>query len=153
MVTNTKPSLMTTLFFCMGQGKSHYSTAAVNTILNLLNKFHQIHVKRRWLFQCLKDFTDDGLIKRTTRYRHYGDGQIVQIPSMIVFRLKGIVQLSRMGIKGAKEIYRKMVTHINGPDKRAPHQDDLDDGSWKPANPEERKRMTGLLGIVTKNIS
>lgn len=149
---NTKTSLIITLFFCMGQGKSHYSTAAINTILELLKKFHKIEIKRRWLFQCLKDITDTGLIKRDTRYRQDNNGQISQIPSMIFFKLKGIVWLVNMGVKGAKDIYKKMVTHIRGKDKRSPKQEDFDDGSYKPADPDEKARLDGLLEIVGKKI-
>ena len=151
-MNNTKPSIMTTLFFCMGQGKSHYSTAAINTILELLEKFHKIEIKRRWLFQCLKDLTDAGLIKRSARYRQSYDGLISQIPSMIIFTLKGTAWLSRMGIKGAKELYKSMVNFLGKQDKRFPREKDFNDGSWTPAKQADRERFDGLLGIVGKKI-
>ena len=150
---DTKPSIIVTLFFCMGQGNSHYSVAAVNTILELLSKFHKIKIKRRWLFQCMKDLIDAGFIKRDPRHRNDDNGLITQIPSMIFFKLRGIVWLVNMGVKGAREIYKRMVAHINGPDKRAPKQKDLDDGSYKPADPNEAKRLKDLLESVTKPIS
>ena len=149
---DTKPSIIVTLFFCMGQGNSHYSVAAVNTILELLSKFHKIKIERRWLFQCMKDLIDAGFIKRDPRYVNDDNGLITQIPSMVFFKLKGIVWLVNMGVKGAKDIYKRMVAHINGPDKRAPKQKDLDDGSWRPEKQADRERFDGLLGIVGEKI-
>ena len=151
-MNNTKPSIIVTLFFCMGQGNSHYSVAAVNTILELLSKFHKIKIERRWFFQCMKDLIDAGIIKRDPRYVNDDNGLITQIPSMVFFRLKGIVWLVNMGVKGAKDIYKRMVAHINGPDKRAPKQKDLDDGSWKPDDPGLAAFLVNKLGIVGKKI-
>lgn len=151
-MNNTKPSIMTTLFFCMGQGKSHYTRAAINTILELLSKFHKTNIGRRWLFQCLKDFIDEGLIKRKPFYKRYENGLITQIPSGYWFKLKGIVWLVNMGVKGAKEVYKSMVTFIEKEDERSPNRKDFDDGSWKPETPEDKKALDYLLGIVTKPI-
>lgn len=150
---STKPSLMITLFFCMGQGKKHYSTAAINTILELLSKFHKIEIKRRWLFQCMKDLTDAGLMKRNTRYVHNENGLIAQIPSMIIFKLKGIVWLAKMGVKGAKAQYKAMVKFVQKEDKRFPTKKDFDDGSWWPEAADQRAALENLLGIVPKDIS
>lgn len=149
---NTKSALISTLFFCMSQGKNHYSTAAIKTILKLLKKFHKIEIKRRWLFQCLKDLTDAGLIKRNTRFEKGHNGLILQIPSIITFKLKGVVWLVKMGIKGAKEVYKSMTTYLQKEDKRFPKRKDFDDGSWGPADPEEKARLDGLLGIVGEKI-
>lgn len=100
----------------------------------------------------MKDLTDAGFISRNTRYKNNFNGEIRQIPSMISFKLKGIVWLVKMGVKGAKEIYKSMVAYLQKKDKRYPNQKDFDDGSWKPADPEERRNLDGLLGIVTKKI-
>jgi len=148
----TKPGILTTLFFCMGQGKNHYTVAAINTILKLLKKFHKIEIGRRWLFQSLKDLTDDGYIKRDTRYVHDNNGLILQIPSMIIFKLKGVAWLSKMDIRGAKELYKAMVTHLNKGDKRFPSRKEFDDGSWWPADPEFRKWLENKCGIVAKDV-
>jgi len=101
----------------------------------------------------MKDLIDAGFTRRDPRYQNDHNGLIRQIPSMYWFTLKGIVWLVGMGVKGAKEVYKRMVTHINGPDKRAPKQEDFDDGSYKPADPEEAKRLNNLLESVTKPIS
>jgi len=134
----------------MGQGKSHYSTAAINSILDLLSKFHKINIKRRWLFQCLKDLTDAGLIKRDTRFVQDNNGLITQIPSMIIFKLKGICWLARMGVKGAKEVYKSMTKFLQKDDQRFPSRTDFDDGSWWPEAADQRAALEGLLGIATK---
>lgn len=152
MMVETKPSLLITIFYCMSQGKNHYSVAAVNTLLSLLAKFHKITIKRRWLFQCLKDLTDAGYIKRDKRYKNENNGIIMQIPSVIIFKLRGVAWLSRKGVKGAKELYKSMVKFIQGPDKRFPARRDFDDGSWKPDDPEFAAFLEGKFGIVTKEI-
>ena len=143
---------MITIFFSMSQGKNHISYSSIAAILENLEIFHSKTIKRRWCFQCLKDLTDAGFISRRTRYRNDPSGQIAQIPSMISFKLKGIVWLVKMGVKGAKELYKSMVTWLQKNDKRHPKQEDFDDGSWKPADPEEKRNLEGLLGIVTKKI-
>ena len=137
----------------MSQGQKHYSTAAINTILELLSKFHKIKIKRRWLFQCMKDLTDAGLIKRNTRYVQDSNGLISQIPSMIIFKLKGVVWLVKMGVKGAKEVYKTMVKFLKKEDKRFPSKTDFDDRTWWPEAADQREALENLLGIATKPIS
>jgi len=148
----TKPATMITLFFCTGQGKNHYTTAAVDTILELLSFHHNVHIKRRWLFQVLRDFLDAGLIKRNPRNINDGNGLVSQIPSMIVFSLKGVVWLVKMGVAGAKEVHKAMLSYLNKGDARFPSRADYDDGSWRPENPQDRKRLESLPGIATEAV-
>ena len=149
----SKACIMITIFFSMGQGENHYTVSAINTFLLNLKKHHKIDIKRRWVFYCFAWLLDNKYIKRKQRYVHDHNGLVTQIPSMVTFKLRGIAWLVKMGVKGAKDIYKKMVTHIQGPDKRAPKQDDFDDGSWKPADPEFRKWLENKCGIATKKIS
>jgi hypothetical protein len=150
---HTKTATMITLFACMSQGKNHYTVAAPNTLRKLLKIHYIIEIGRRWFFQSMKDITDDGYIKRDTRYRQDHNGIISQIPSMVIFKLRGIVQLVKMNVKGAKEVYKSMVTYLKKDDGRFPSRTDFDDGSYSPPDPDERKKLEGLLGIVTKKIS
>ena len=101
----------------------------------------------------MKDLTDAGLIKRNTRYVQDGGGLISQIPSMIIFKLKGIVWLAKMGVKGAKEVYKTMVKFLKKEDERFPGRKDFDDGSWWPEEADQREALENLLGIATKEIN
>ena len=71
---------------------------------------------------------------------------------MVVFTLKGISWLALKGVVGAKEIYKSMVKWLNKDEKRFPNRKDFNDGSYKPATPEDRKRLNDLLASVGKKI-
>jgi len=144
--------LAITLFFSMGQGKNHYTATSIDTIIENLAKYHHIHIERRWTFKGLQDLTDKGFIRRKKRYTHDSAGHISQIPSLIMFTLKGMAFLAMTGIAGARKIYRTMLEYLNRGDKRWPSKDDFDDGSYLPENPHDRKRLKRLLGIVGNRI-
>jgi len=144
---------MITVFFSSSQGKNHYTTTSINTLIINLAKFHKIKIKRRWCFTCLRWLIDNGYIRRKQRYVQDHNGIIRQIPSMISFTLKGIAWLCRKGVVGAKKVYKSMVKWLNKDDKRFPRRKDFDDGSYKPGTPEEQKRLNDLLESVVTDIS
>ena len=149
----TKPAIMITLFFSMSQGKNHLTYSSINAIRKNLEKHHKIKIKRRWTFQNLKDFIDAGLIGRKPLYRRDDNGLIKQKPSGLWFKLRGIVWLVKMGVKGAKEVYKRMTSYLKKGDKRSPTRKEFDDGSWKPEDPKLAVWLENKLGIVTKEIS
>lgn len=148
----SKACIMTTIFFSTSQGRNHYTVSSISAIQKNLSKFHKIDIQRRWIFYCLKWLTDQGHIRRKERYRRDSNGLITQIPSMITFTLKGVVWLVSRGVGGAKKIYKSMVRYLKKQDKRWPSRSQFDDGSYKPADPDERKRLDDLLGGVTKKL-
>lgn len=148
----TKASIIITLFSCMGQGKNYYTRVSVNKIIKLLGKIHKIHVKRRWIFCCLRDLEDKGYITRKQRYANDHNGLISQIPSLIAFKVGGLKYLVKKKVTGAWGSLRKMIKWVAGKDRRWPGKKDFDDGSWKPEDPGERKRLNALLGGVTKEL-
>jgi len=148
-----KASIMITIFFSTGQGKNHYTVSSVDTLRLNLDKFHDINIKRRWTFQCLEDLLAAGYIRRQARYVNDHNGLITQIPSMVTFTLKGVVWLVKKGVSGAKKIYKSMMKYLKKQDNRFPSRDNFDDGSWWPAEPDQKKALKGLLGIATKEIS
>ena len=151
-MTTLQYPLMITLFFAMGQGQNHYTQASIDAILANLVKYHDVDIKRCWLFRNLRRLLDDGLIRRKPRYRHDNTGLISQIPSLITFSLKGVVWLSKIGISGARELYKTMVTYLKKRDQRWPHKEDFDDGSYLPEDEADRKRLKSLLEIVGTSI-
>jgi len=152
-MNSSQSALMITTFFSLSQGKNHYTVSSPNTYRKNLDKFHHVKIKRRCYFYHMRALEDQGYIRREQRYNNDDAGLIRQIPSMTTFCLKGIAWMVRMGVVGAKAIYKKMVTHLNKGDKRFPRKKDFDDGSWKPADPEYRKWLENKLAIVTKDIN
>ena len=149
----TKNASMITIHFSMSQGKNHVSYSSIKAILKNLEKFHKIKIQRRWLFYCLRWLEDEGYIRRKARYSNDHNGLVTQIPSIIWLTLKGVVWLVSKGVVGAKKLYKSMVTYLKKKDGRSPTRKEFDDGSYKPATPEERKRLNDLLDGVTKPIS
>ena len=117
---NTKVSLLVTLFACMGNGNSHYTKAHVDVIIDLLAKIHETKVKRRWIFECLRYLEDNGLIKRKKRYKRQDDGTILQTSSMISFTFKGVKELYKLGVRGARQLLDTMLKWWQKKDGRFP---------------------------------
>lgn len=152
-MNTSKASLIITIFKSTGQGENHYTVSSVDKLRLNLEKFHDITIKRRWTFQCLKDLIDANYIRRKQRYVKDFNGLITQIPSMITFSLKGVVWMVKMGVKGAKKIYKSMMSYLKKDDQRFPSRKDFDDGSWWPEAADQREALENLLGIASKKIS
>jgi len=151
-VNNAKSAIMITLFSCMSQGKKHYSRVSINKIQDLLEKFHKIHVKRRWIFYCMKYLMDENLITKKKRYRNNDDGLINQIPSLHSFTIAGMKYLVARRVTGAWKVLKTMVKYIMNKDKRWPGEKDIglpeDFEQFKPS----KKDWSDLLGIVGKTV-
>lgn len=149
----SKASIMITIFKSTGQGENHYTVSSVDKLRLNLDKFHDIKIKRRWTFQCLADLLTAKYIRRKQRYVQDENGLITQIPSMITFTLKGVIWMVKMGVKGARKIYKSMMKYLKKEDKRFPSREDFDDGSWWPEAADQREALENLLGIATKDTS
>jgi len=125
-MTNTRTALMVTMFACMGFGHKHYTQARIDTILNLLKSKHGIEVKRRWLFNILKNFEDNGFITRKKRWKNEEGGAINELPSLYAFTIKGAKQLYQLGIKGSKRLLDSLLNWFMKEDKRFPEPEDLE---------------------------
>ena len=142
-----------TLFSSMGQGQTHYTKSSINTLRKNLNKFHAIDVGRRWIFQCLKNMLDAGLITRKTRYRQEMFGEISQIPSLYSFTIQGIKLLVSRRVTGAAKLLKNMINFVTGKDQRWPKKENI-----AGAEPFERyipsaEDWKNLHEIVPKEIS
>jgi hypothetical protein len=120
LMNNCKMSLLITLFKVIVNTKNHYAAPSVNSILGLLEKHHHVEVRRRWLFQCLRDLEDAGYITRRIRRVKQGDGAILQVPSLWAFSLKGAQYLFKKCVAGAGDLMHKMLTWLNKGDSRWP---------------------------------
>lgn len=150
-VNNTKNALMVTLFASMSQGRNHYTVTSIDKVIVNLEKYHKIHVKRRWIFCCLAELLSSNHIKRKSRYVNDSNGLVTQIPSMITLTLRGVAYLTSKYVAGAKALYKSMIKFAKTGDKRWPAAEFKKDTSYRPATIEERKRLNDLLeGIGTK---
>lgn len=151
-MNSTKAAIMITLFSCMSQGEKHYSRVSINKIQGLLEKFHKIHVKRRWIFYCMRYLMDENLITKKKRYRNDDGGLISQIPSLHSFTITGMKYLVARRVTGAWKVLKIMVKYIINKDKRWPGQKDVglpeDFEQFKPS----KKDWSDLLGIAGKKI-
>jgi len=151
-MNSSQSALMVTTLFSLSQGENHYTVSSPNTYRNNLSKFHHVEIKRRCYFYHMRALEDLGYIRRKQRYKNDDAGLIRQIPSMTTFCLKGVVWLVRMGVVGAKEMYKKMVAWAKKGDKRWPEKEAKKDDSYWPEEADEKARLKGLLGIVGKKI-
>jgi len=148
----TKSAIMITLFFSSGSGKKHYTVSSITTLLKNLSKFHNIKVKRRWIFQCFRDLLDSGYINRKGRYVHDANGMITQIPSMVTFTMKGVAWLVSKGVKGAREVYKSIKNFLGKDDKRWPAKADIEEPFKGEKYKPTRAQWDKLLGIVGNGV-
>ena len=117
---NTKTSLLITLFSCMGLKVSSYTKASVNKLRELLDKYHDKKIERRWTFYCLADFEEAGLITRQVRIINNSDGTVRQLSSMIAFTIKGLKLLISMKVADSILALKNKIAWLKNQDKRFP---------------------------------
>lgn len=151
-MNNTKNAVMITIFSSMCQGKNHYTKTSIAKIGKNLEKYHKIHVKRRWIFYCVAELLERKLLTRKPRYRNDNQGLILQMTSMLAFTVRGIKYLVAKRVTGARKLLKAMIKFATGKDQRWPKKKDIQDGSYWPEGTDERERLKGLLGIVGEKI-
>ena len=142
----TKLSILITLLRIMSKGHKHYAVPTPNSPLYLIEKYHHIKIRRRWLFQCLHDLEQAGLITRKRRYAQISSRRWKQKPSMIIFTLQGADFLWKKSIDGAGKLRKSISEWINrkNHDRRWPLRKDI-------FNPEaSRQGDPAALGEVLK---
>lgn len=151
-MNNAKSAIMITLFSCMSQGRKHYSRVSIDKIQKLLAKFHKIHVKRRWIFYCMRYLLDENLVTRKSRYRNDESGLVNQIPSLHSFTIAGMKYLVTKRVTGAWKALKVMIKYVLNKDKRWPKKEDTgvpeDFDPFSPSKEDWEK----LLGIVGSKI-
>lgn len=139
---NTKISILITLLSCMNLKGNPYTKASVLKIIELLEKMHKVKVKRRWVFQCIADLIEAGMLRRRARYKNEKDGTVRQLSSIIAFSLKGAKFLLDKRISGAKLLMDKILRWVKNQDKRWPTNKDI----LKRANKRMDEQETKLFG-------
>jgi hypothetical protein len=151
-MNNTKNGIMITIFSSMCQGKNHYTKTSIEKIGKNLEKYHGIHVKRRWIFYCVAELLEKKLLTRKSRYRQDSNGFISQIPSLLAFTVLGIKYLVSKRVTGAWKALKSMIAWLKKRDGRWPGKKGVQDGSYWPAGADGKERLKGLLGIVGKKM-
>ena len=151
-MNNTKNAVMITIFSSMCQGENHYTKTSIAKIGENLEKYHKIHVKRRWIFYCVAELLERKLLTRKARYRNDDQGLIRQKSSLLAMTMKGLKYLVAKRVTGAWKALKSMMAWLKKKDGRWPVKKDVQD-------PEHEKRFTpskddwkNLLGIVGREI-
>lgn len=151
-MNNTKMSILITLFTCTSQGKNHYSLISIDRLIKLLASIHKTHVKRRWVFQCIRDIIDAGLLSRQSRFKHNPDGTIQQLSSITAITLKGAKLMVSKRISGAYLLLKKIMAWVKNKDKRFPKEEDVKPSNPDGINKEELRRLENLAENVLKPV-
>lgn len=151
-MNNTKNAVMITIFSSMCQGKNHYTRTSIDKIRENLEKYHKIHVERRWIFYCLAEILSAGYITRKARYRNDEAGLIRQYTSLLAITIKGMKYLVAKRVSGAWKLLKSMMAWLKKKDGRWPVKKDVQDGSYWPEGADEKERLKDLLGIIPKEM-
>jgi hypothetical protein len=116
---------MITLFAITQKGGKTYCAPSWVQIGMLLQKFHDVKIKRRWIFQCLKDIHEYGLITRLERKAPQVNGEFNQKPGLISFTIKGMKYLHRKRVGGALGVLKKMMQWLKKKDRRWPKKEEI----------------------------
>lgn len=136
---------MITLFALMQKSGRTYTSPFWHHIANLLKKYHKVNIKRRWVFQCLADIHQAGLITRLERKAPQIDGEFKQEPGLISFTVKGMKYLVSKHVGGALGKLKAMMKWVKKGDRRWPRKEDI----LPICTPAQAKRnLERLAGIV-----
>jgi len=144
-MNKTKHAVIIALFASMGNGANHYTRASVDKVKILLEKYHHITIKRRWLFYCLRDIEEAGYIRRKRRYVQGDDTDIRQLPSLVSFTLSGVKYLVRKRISGAMSLLKSITRFLSKNDKRFPGERENEPEHTAAEILENKRRFKKLL--------
>lgn len=152
-MNRAKNGCMITIYKCICQAKKHYTMVSIDKIQELLAKWQGIHVGRRWIFYCLRELLDKGLVTRKSRYRNDSNGLVRQRSSMWAITYAGAKYLASKSVTGAFKLLKSIKKYAESKDRRWPKKKDIvepKDGDRFYPSKEDWK---SLLGIIPKSIS
>ena len=147
MLGNTKHKIIIIIYSCIDQAKTHYTRPSRRKIQELLSERHAKDVGLRWITRCIKYAVDEGFISRQMRYYHYDAGQILQLPSLFAFTLKGADYLFANQVRGAAVLLKSIRAFIKKKDNRWPAKEFTDRDTFRKLYPAEQARLKRLRGI------
>lgn len=116
----TKNALLITYSQILVKGNKHYCGPRPDTTIDLLERFHDIKIKRRWFFQAVLDLELAGFLTRKRLPRHMPDNTVHSKPSLWSLTIKGAQYLVSKAVKGAKELVSAMIDWVHRGDRRFP---------------------------------
>lgn len=125
ILNSTKHSLILIFNFLFVKGNSHVIMPGVRALQKILMKEYGVCVGIRWIYQCLRDLENLGLIRRKTRPRVDKEGKFRSLSSMIVFTVSGVMYLKQSLIEGSTERWRKTLEWLKRNDRRFPSESEL----------------------------
>ena len=140
----TKNAVMITIFALMQKSEKHYTNPFWWHIQKLLQRYHNVKVKRRWIFQCVKDICDAGLITRVEEKAKEKNGEFIQSPGLISFTVKGMKYLVKKHVGGAFGLLKQMMKWVKKGDRRWPAEKDI----APECTPAQRKANLGKLASI-----
>ena len=144
----TKDAILITLFAILDKGKKHYIVPSVDRLLELLKQYHNINIKRRWFFYCMRHLQDKGYIVTKHRFDHYDDSKIMQLPSMLTYTLKGVSRLMKKRVIGAKRLMKVMLKWMGKDDRRFPKPKEFDNAMSERDIQSNKLRLQELLALI-----
>ena len=148
-MNNTKNAVMITIFSSMCQGENHYTKTSIAKIGENLEKYHKIHVKRRWIFYCVAELLERKLLTRKARYRNDDQGLIRQKSSLLAMTVKGMKYLVSKRVTGAWKMLKSMMAWLKKKDGRWPVKKDVQDPEhekWFAPSKDDWKTLFGIVG-------
>ncbi len=111
-MTLTQMQVLSTYAHQMQTGNKYYTKPAPDTMVDILGKVHHHKIARRTFFEATHDLEADGYIRRQVRYHPKAKPKIIQLPSLVLFRLKGVKYLMGLGIAYAYKLYKQMTDFL-----------------------------------------
>jgi len=124
-VNATKLAILITFLKICVKGNIHYCEPYPDTTIELIEKYHNITIKRRWFFQAMRDIEDAGLMRRRRRWKHGENLEIKSLSSLWWFTIRGAKYLKCKSIQGAQDLLKSLLTWARRGDDRAPSFRDL----------------------------
>ena len=122
---HAKTSVLITLFALIQKSGKHYTSPYWWHIQKLLQEYHNVKIKRRWIFQILKDLHDEGLITRVERKAPTRNGEFRQEPGLISFTIKGMKYLVKKKVSGALGVLKRMMQWVKKGKRQWPTEKDI----------------------------
>lgn len=106
---STKIQVLSSVAAVIRKYKNNYCTASQEKIVELLNTWHKVRIKRRMLNYHLADLRKFGLIKTIHRTHRERDGTICLQTSATCLTSLGYRELWKMGCEWAKKKYDSLI--------------------------------------------
>lgn len=121
----TTYSILISIHKILVKGKIHYCVPSIDTLRELLKKYHKIDIGRRRCFAALQTLAEKGFIGRKRRWLRLPERIIRSLPGIITLTFDSVALLSAKAVEGAKEAKARMIAWFHKNDKRFPGPSDI----------------------------